>query len=102
MLTACWVTLWTRLGNARGTFLLNGSYSLHASITSLLNLPAYGQRNNFIFSKSPREHTVVPLPLPFVLVILANSWKMEVLDERQVEVFKKKVVVAVINGGCGR
>lgn len=81
---------------------MNGSYSLDVSITSLLNFPAYGQRNNFMFGKRPREHTAVPLPLPFVLVILANSWKMEVLAERQVEVFKKKVVVAVINGGCGR
>ena len=60
---------------------LNITHSLDVyNITLLVDLHGYGQRNSSMFSLKSMQR--VPLLFPFVLVILANYWKMMVPADR--------------------
>ena len=67
-----------------GHSFLNSAHSLDIyNITFLVDLHVCGQRNNSMFFKRPREHVAGAPLLSFVLVILANYWKMAVPAKRQ-------------------
>ena len=64
-----------------GHSFLNSTHSLDIyNITLLVDLHGYGQRNSSMFSLKSMQR--VPLLFPFVLVILANHWKMAVPAEK--------------------
>ena len=46
-----------------------------------------------MFSKRPKEHLAGALPFPFMLVILANYWRMVVPDEKQPQSLKTTVIL---------
>ena len=61
-----------------GHSFLNSTHSIDIyNITLLVDSHVCGQRYNSMFSKRPREHVAGALLFPFVLVILANYWKMK-------------------------
>ena len=64
-----------------GHSFLNSTHALDIyNITLLVDLHGYGQRNSSMFSLESMQR--VPLLFPFVLVILANYWKMMVPADR--------------------
>lgn len=62
------------------------------NITFFVGLHVCGHRSSSIFSKRLREHTAGSLLFPFVLVIVANSWKMAVPAERPQGLFLERYV----------
>ena len=66
-----------------GHSFLNSTHALDIyNITLLVDLHRCGQRNNSMFLKGLENMQRVPLLFSFVLVILANYWKMVVPADR--------------------
>ena len=76
------IILWFCYGNGVGRFSLNSAPSLNVCNVTFLVDPRVCGPGTALFSERPREHAVCASSVSFLLAILENYCKMEVLVNR--------------------